>query len=690
MDRELLKPLPAEVRTTTLLARLDTRPSTFDAKSNEVDVVMGTGVAVVRASWWEDPYIEELSMEPGHVRLDRMNSGRMPLLDSHRRGSLEDQKGVVLNGTLAAGALHARLKFSRRDSVQPLVRDVADGIVGNLSLGYRVHAYQEMTLPTDSMRRLRAVDWEPMECSLVTVPADPTSEIRLEANLDERADEGALVGRAADAWTTCKIQGQPAPKPPMDPKRIDPASSESTTAPIAGTTAQGGGTATLTPAPAGEGEAERATKAERARVLEIQRLETQFKLGAPWAQRMTEGSLSIAQVQAEALTALAGRSGEGATQSHVQVVSEGRDRLRSGLQAALEFRMGVVPTCQPAGQPFLSMRLTRMAEEQFNILGIPVRDLSHNEFANLALKGKTGTDKELGRGLMSTSDFAQLLSNVQNKAMRKRYDSSPNTWMQFSRRAETPDFKPMRRIQLSGGTGLKRVNEHGEFEHGAISDQAETYSLNTEGIIYGFTRRAFLNDDLAELTRITEMMGRRAADRRSDLVWSLVTANGNLADGVAWFATAHGNLHAAGAGGVLSLTSLADMLAAMRVQKDADGNILNIRPAHLRVPAILEVTARQLTTQITPAQASNVNVFQGWFETVMAEPRLDANSATAWYAFGSPDQNDVIEYAELSGQSGPQVMIRNGFDVDGIEYRIHDDFGAAPMEYVTAYKSPGA
>lgn len=698
MDPELLKPMPAEVRTGTLLARLDTRPSSFDAKSNEVDVVMGMGVAVVRASWWEDPYIEELSMQPGHVRLERMNSGRMPLLDSHRRGSLEDQKGVVLRGSLEGGALLGRVKFSRRDSVAPLVRDVADGIVGNLSLGYRVHAYQEMTLPTDTMRRLRAVDWEPMECSLVTVPADPTSEIRLEAKLDERADEGVLVGRAADVWTTCKIQGQPAQNKPMDPEIIEPA--RSTTAPAANTTTatHAGASATLAPAapaaaraaPASSNAAEEARAAEQARALEINRLAGQFKLPAAWTERMITQNLALPQVHADALTQLAARSAEGATSSHVQVVSEGRDRCRTALQAALEFRMGLVPVCAPAGLPFLSMRLTRMAEEQFSSMGISIRELSLDEFANLALKGQTGSHRDVGRGLMTTSDFAQLLSNVQNKAMRKRYDSSPATWKEFSRRTETPDFKPMRRIQLSGGTGLKRVNEHGEFERGALSDQAETYSLNTEGIIYGFTRRAFLNDDLGELTRVTELMGRRAADRRSDLVWGLVTANANLADGVAWFATAHGNLHGAGAGGVLSLTSLGDMLAAMRIQKDADGNILNIRPAHLRVPASLEVLARQLTTQITPALTTSVNPFQGWFESVMAEPRLDANSITAWYAFGSPDQNDVIEYAELSGQSGPQVMIRNGFDVDGIEYRIHDDFGAAPMEYVTAYKSPGA
>ena len=55
-----------------------------------------------------------------------------------------------------------------------------------------------------------------------------------------------------------------------------------------------------------------------------------------------------------------------------------------------------------------------------------------------------------------------------------------------------------------------------------------------------------------------------------------------------------------------------------------------------------------------------------------------------------PNQLDVLEYAELAGSSGPQVAMRNGFDVDGVEYRILDDFGVSVLESVSIYKNAGA
>jgi phage head maturation protease len=694
MDPDLLPELPAEVKAGPMLARADIRPATFNEKTLEVEVDMGSGVPVVRVPWFDEPFLEELSMDPGAIRMERLSSGRMPFLDSHQRFELENQIGVVLSGRVESGKLVCTVRFSRRADVSGVVQDVRDGILGNLSLGYRVHKYQEVTLPTDTMRRLRAIDWEPMECSLVTVPADPTSEVRTAAPAPKRATDGALTERTAGAWTNCRIQGRKAKHNTMTPEEI--AALEAARA-----AQQPAGTPATTPAPASSQATanpadeqlriERAVQAERSRFAEALRLQNQHRLSADFASRMVANpAADLATIQRAALEELAARSAAAPTTSHVPVEmgAEPRTKCREAISNALLVRVGVDRDLTPMGREFSGRRITQCAEDFFSAMGVNTRRLSRDEFANLALKGQTGGYDDPTRGLMGTGDFASLLANAQNKAMRKRYDASPQTWLAIARRSESPDFKPMSRIQLSGGTQLKRVNEHGEFERGSLSDQAETYSLNTEGLIYGFTRKAFLNDDLGELDRITARMGSRAADRRSDLVWGLVTANANLADAVAWFHATHLNL-ATGGGSALQLTSLATMKAAMRKQVDANGNILNVMPRILAVPAALEITALQLTTQLTPNISSSVNPFQGAFERVIVEPRLDGNSATAWYAFASPDQYDVIEYAELSGQSGPQIMVRNGFEVDGIEFRVHDDFGAAPLEYVSAYKAAG-
>lgn len=688
--------LPSSLRTGTLIARGDFRPATFDEKTLEVDLVMSSGSAVVRAPWFADPFIEELSMDAKHIRMERLQSGRMPLLNNHSSWSLESMLGKVNGGRLEGGQLVVRACFSDRASIAPIVRDVQRGIICNTSIGYRVYKYQDVTKVDEAsampkMRTLRAVDWELFECSLVCIPADASAGVRFAAPNMERASEGAMVERASDAYSECNIEGQEASERTMTDLEKAEAARLAREA-----QAQPAGAAPIATLPDPKEEAqrqatERAIALEQARCLEAQRLGNQFKLDAKWVAAMiADRSKDVAAMQRDALAELAKRSNDGTGPSHVEVGADPADKVRDGVTDALMHRLGITDKLTAAGHDFRHRGIRRMAEEVLQARGVPVNRLSVSELAFVALHGATGRHDDPTRGLQGTSDFAQLLSNVQNKAMRKKYEGTRQTWLPLARRNIAQDFKPMRRIQISGGTGLKRLNEHGEVERGSVSDQAENYSINTEALIVGFTRQSFINDDLGEFQRTTERMGTRAADRRSDLVWSMISGTTLMADGFAVFSTQHKNIHVAGGTGVLSESSLTDAIVAIGSQTDTDGNRLSIRPAFLVVPLALWIPARKFTTSVTPAQTSNVNVFDKMFDDVFYEPRLDAVSTTAWYLFGSKDQIDVIEYSELAGSNGPDTMIRNGFDVDGIEFRITDDFGAAFLESVSSYKSPGA
>ncbi len=688
--------LPVEVVAGALLARADTVPATFDESRLEVDVVMGSGVAVVRVPWFEDPYIEELSMDPAHVRMDRLGSGRAPLLNQHARFDLEDQIGRVVSARVEDGRLIGRVQFSDRPEIGWIVRDVRRGIISNLSIGYRVHRFQETTLPTDTMRRLRAVDWEPFECSLVTIPADPTSEVRSQSPRNNTAPDPAMVGRGAGVWTTCQIEGQTAKPISMTPEeqaRLDAERAAAAAANPTTTTPAGGATAVAAPpAPANDGGAvDRALANERARCAEAARLGHTHGLGAEWVARMVNDTTrDLAAIQRDALATLAARTNATAGTSHVAVGEDSHDKARRGIAHALEVRMGVESAYNADSEPFRRRNLMRLAEEYFASRGIRTNHLSVSEMCDLALKGRTGTPNDPTRGLASTSDFASLLSDAQGKAMRRRYLATPQTWLAFARRTENPDFKPVKRIQLSNGSSLARVNEGGEVTRGRITDEAETYRLYTEGLIFGFTRTAFVNDDMGELNRMTERMGVQAANRRSDLVYSLLTGNVTMADGQAWFSAAHSN-NATGAPSALQESSLNTAVIALGTRKDKDGNLITVRPKTLLVPYALWVTARKLVAQITPNASSSVNPFAGEFE-VVREGRLDAqlNGTTTWYLMGDPNEIDVVEYAELAGQNGPVTSMRNGWDVDGVEFRILDDFGAAPLEHVSAYRAVGA
>ena len=55
------------------------------------------------------------------------------------------------------------------------------------------------------------------------------------------------------------------------------------------------------------------------------------------------------------------------------------------------------------------------------------------------------------------------------------------------------------------------------------------------------------------------------------------------------------------------------------------------------------------------------------------EPRLDDNSATAWYLFADPAQIDTVEYCFLEGQEGVYFETKQGFEVDGVEMKARMD-----------------
>lgn len=151
-------------------------PATADEGQRTVEVVWSTGAAVRRADWITGKvYVEELSMQPGHVRLDRLNSGA-PLLNTHDRYDLSGIIGVVERAWLDGGEGRALVRFSRRPEVDPIWRDVLDGVIRNVSIGYRVYRYEEF--PGEKPPRLLATDWEPEEISLVPVGADAGAGIR--------------------------------------------------------------------------------------------------------------------------------------------------------------------------------------------------------------------------------------------------------------------------------------------------------------------------------------------------------------------------------------------------------------------------------------------------------------------------------------------------------------------------------
>lgn len=167
---------------TVELGMLDIRAAISSVNDDQrtVDVTFSTGAGVRRYDWRTDSFfMEELSMDPKHIRMARLNSGA-PVLDSHSGWSVRSQLGAVVDGSgkVVNGEGRATLKLSKREDVNSVWQDIKDGIVRKVSVGYAVHKFEQ--IPAKVLGELptrRAVDWEPYEISFTPLPADNGADV---------------------------------------------------------------------------------------------------------------------------------------------------------------------------------------------------------------------------------------------------------------------------------------------------------------------------------------------------------------------------------------------------------------------------------------------------------------------------------------------------------------------------------
>lgn len=113
--------------------------------------------------------IEVLDHSAGAVDLTRLQNGG-PLLFNH---DLDEQLGVVESVTIGADRKgRAVVRFGRGQFASEKWQDVKDGILRNVSVGYRIKEVKLKESREDGTDVYVVTRWEPYEVSLVTVPAD--------------------------------------------------------------------------------------------------------------------------------------------------------------------------------------------------------------------------------------------------------------------------------------------------------------------------------------------------------------------------------------------------------------------------------------------------------------------------------------------------------------------------------------
>jgi len=480
-----------------LLGRAEIVASSWDDATGEFDVIFATEapVQVVIDGMTTN---EILGLRAGEVDLTWLNAGgailyqhgRPPEKDALAKSELKRPHiGTVVKARIeqrASGPVGvARCRLSNRGEVADIKMDVKDAILTQVSVGYRVEEYRDESKAGDAVPTLRAVKWIPKEITLTPIAADPNSRVRSDGS-ETKLPCIVLRSDPAEPVTSANNHGRGA----MTPEELaaQKAAEEKAVRERAEADAKANRERAEAEAKAQRDRAERevADKAlsdkaakderERAETVELDCRASGF--GDDFTKPLIKRGLSIVDSQRAILDELRKNQKTPPT-NRVRVGDEPRDRVRAGIQEALEVRAQMIPADKASdnAKRFKGMRLLRMVEELqvAENQGRALEDYSPYALATRALA-------------FSSSDFPKITENVANKKLRQMYEAASPTFKKISRETSAPDFRPMSRINTGLGSDLVAVQDNGEITYAALSEVKESYSLATYGKLLGLTR----------------------------------------------------------------------------------------------------------------------------------------------------------------------------------------------------------
>ncbi len=621
-----------------------------DESSRTVELSFSSEAPVTR---WGD--LEFLSHDPGSVELVRLQTIGVVLWNHRSECPIGAIEKVWIDEASRKG--RAVIRFDDDEESELVFRKVCSGTLKGVSVGYQVKTWEVVQAgSTSSNGRFIgpcyvATRWEPVEVSIVSVPAD--ASVGVNRHVDVRGD-GEMPGKISGVKITEKSEV------------VEPGSEAN---------------------PVGEQRdvVAEATRAERERVSEIQEMARSFSMDLG---DLIRDGVSVETARSKVLERL--KEERKALEAPTSITVDEKERFRRAARDALLLRSGLqVSEPTPGSADLRGYRLERMAEECL------IRNGERPGHHPMEMIGRA----------LTTSDLPIILGDVARVSLMAGWDSQKESylrWMDDS--GVVTDFKEHRGTRAGEVDDLLPLTEGGEYREGSIGEESESWKIGTFGRVFSISRQAIINDALGALTDIPKKMGEAARRKVADVAYAAFLENPKMGDQKDLFCAAHGNLQS----GVpfsfssfeATLAALGAMVQAMRRQKDLAGKRrLDIQPQFLVVPVSLELAARRFLKQTeTPlsmtvaseastASGGGANPYAGAFELI-SDPRLDEASETAYYLAAA--KGKTVKLFFLDGIKEPYLEQQQGWNVDGTSYKIRIDVGAKAMDWRSFQKNPGA
>lgn len=596
------------------------------------------------------------------------NHDRDRVIGRVERVAIEDGRGV------------ATVAFDTDAESQVIADKVASGTLRGVSVAYSVDR-TERVCADGEVTQLYVRHWTPMEISIVSIPADTTVGVG-------RSMEGYGAGNGPDAGGN--TMGDP--KENME-ARAQEAVQE--TVQEAERAAQANADAGAVKPDAAQSRAvDEILRAERRRVSDITALCGEFGVDA--ARYIDDGS-TLDQVRAAVLEQLRARR----PLFTAQVTRDESDKFRAAASDALLLRAG--------------MRVDKPAEGARELRGLSLRDLlleaverdggeAARDARGMRLRGASELFDQLisSRAYFSpTAAFPSILDQTIDKAYTQGYQLAPTTFEIWTQRGTLTDFKRTQAQWRRGDAGeLLLVPEGGELKHDVPTDERQGgRELHTYGRQFTMTREAFINDDIGFLTSLPARYALSTKLTLNRQVYQVLAGNPTLEDGHELFGSEHGNLATAGA---LNLANLVAAMEAMTTQRNARGQVIQVRPQYLIVPTGMGAYARMLLgsptikTTALSSSATEMQAANPVYEAlqVVEDPellaQLGAGGKYAWFLAANTATVDTIQVDYLNGVDTPTIRRMETPGQLGFVWDIYMDWGISVLDWRGLYKNPGA
>jgi len=235
------------------------------------------------------------------------------------------------------------------------------------------------------------------------------------------------------------------------------------------------------------------------------------------------------------------------------------------------------------------------------------------------------------------------------------------------------------------------VLEAAEYKRVVLSESKEKLNIDKYGEIFALSLEAILNDDLSAFVRLPAAFAQAAKLTEEAIVFGLLVTNpAMLMDGIAAMNMAHGNVGTAAAPDVTGITDARTLMRRQTGLTAAAGR-LGIKPKTIVAPVKYELGLAQIMGAVRNNPTDTDEIIPQYIRDMqyVISDIVDEASAQVWYGVADPMVIECIMVSRLQGGRSFTLAQKEGWNSDGMEWKVRHWFGAGIVDYRGLYMNPG-